>query len=326
MHSVRGNACKSMFASSMLLLAALSAVAAPLPRDAASANGDGLEGRRLSEADLALSDPRLDLPEISAANNYAQLLGTPGGRRTNSADPQAFDLGQPGSAQSLQEMLRGFVTVRRASGQSASAAQPRANNRRAADDAMGIDLGFSTDEWIRESVQGVVGSVLSLAVDERGNASFSMLGLGDFSVVISADRSELAFASGDEVLATARRTSTGPHPGAGYASHADGQGGYGPGAPIVPSESPLRRALELALEIASHPLSFIVYALIAGYALMWGLYSARAKRPRSGSGSRHSSSLYSVSSAVHGAAMIPTAAVKRVRKRMRMRVRVRKYR
>jgi len=325
MRSARSNSYKSLIASSALVLAMV-AGASPLPREAASATGDGRAERRLSEADLASSYPGFDLPQFASGNISAQFLGTHGNRRADSTDSQAFDPGRPGSGDSIQDMLRGFVTVRRA-GMEPSAAQSPTNIRRPPEDSLGIDLGLSTNEWVRESLQGVFGSVLSLAVDERGNASFSVLDLGDFSIVISADRSEVAFTSGDDVLVSARRVGAGSGGDGGYpAGYSDAEHGRGSAPATPPGESPLRQAIALVLDIASHPLSFIVYVLIAGYALASYLFSVHGRRTKTAGKSRRSSRHHSVSSVLDAAAMMAAPVVKKPRKRIRVRVRARKYR
>ena len=315
-----------------LLTLALPAGTAPLARDAAYTNGDRPIERRFSDADLVSSDSRLgNMPEMPI-NTQEQLLGIGAGRRSRSADAGNFDLGPvthaPGG--SMQDMLRGFITVRRNNAPAQSGPR-RADSRTPDSDAVGIDLGLSNNEWVRESVQGVMDTVLRLNVNERGQASFSVLGLGDFSIIISADRSEIAFASNDDVIATARRTAdpasgdvrSRVHPGAagGFASPL----GSDP-ASFDPAESLVERVLQLAWEIASHPLSLILYASILGYGLIWALLSSRAKRSaRSGTGHKSRRRHHSLSYAGGDASLAPPVA-KKQRKRLRIRIRARKYR
>ena len=312
-------ACSPSFGplSLSLLLGLVAPVAAsPLPRDA----GEGPTERRVSAADLALSDPRLELlPDASAAGIQGQLPGA--GWRSYSRDVQS-DLGQfrdPMTGQftgSLHDTLRSFITVRRNSGPTPAGPSPRTSNGQAADPALGLDLGFSSNEWVRESVQGVMTSVLSLSVNERGQASFTVLGLGDFGVIIAGDRSEIALVSGNDIVASARHTaypsqaSGEPQPAAPWGNETATGGTTGV------ARSPVRQAIELVVDVTTHPLSFIVYALMGGYALAWTLLSARARRHRH---ARHSHRHDSMSA-------VPAPAPKKVRKRMRMRVRVRKYR
>ena len=319
----------------LMALAAPIAWASPLPRDAA-ATQDGRSGQRWSDADLALSDARLDLaPESGIASNQALLLGAQGGRHTGEGQPFDFGSGSarnPAQFGSVHDTLRSFLNVRRGGGGAAPAKQSRGRNS-PPDDPLAFDLGLATNEWVRESVQGLTTSVLNLNVNERGQASFSVLGWGDFSVIVSADRSEIALTSAGDPIVTAQRAGQSSYPGGGgySASYGNAPWGYAEGGGAAPGpigESPLKRAIELALEIASHPLSFIVYALIAAYALVWGVLSARAKRPRRAS-AHHLPSVVRSAPLIHRASAAVAAAAapaKRHRKRVRVRVRVRKYR
>jgi len=314
-----------------LFTLALPAGTAPLARDAAYTNSDRPIERRFSDADLVSSDSRLgNMPEMPI-NTQEQLLGI-GGRRLRPVDTGNFDLSPvtqtPGG--SMQDMLRGFITVRRNNAPVQSGPR-RADNRTPDSDAVGIDLGLSSNEWARESVQGVMDTVLRLNVNERGQASFSVLGLGDFSIIISADRSEIAFASKDDVIATARRTADPASGGARSRVHPGAAGGFASPlgsdlASFHPAESLVERVLQLAWEIASHPLSLILYASILGYGLIWALLSSRAKRPaRSATGHKSRRRHHSLSYAGGDASLAPPVA-KKQRKRLRIRIRARKYR
>lgn len=306
--------------------------AAPLPSKAAF--DDQHVTRRASASELALRDPRLEFSDEAASGFQQQLLGTHTGRRPR-PDVHSFDLGRgPDSAanpagSSLHDVLRSFVNVRPDSA-AARGGPPHARARAPADDT--FDLGLASNEWIRDSVEEVLTSVLSLNVNERGQASFSVLGWGDFSVVISDDRSEIELRAGDEAIVIAERTAhgaqgSGAYPG-GYAEHHPSFGGGTRRNGEQRGESPLRRAVELLVEVASHPISFLVYALIGGYALAWGLLAGRANR-RLAATARHHRSRRSRSAAPPATAVIAAAAApaeKRARKRIRVRVRVRKYR
>src|SRR5262245_44162127 len=150
-HPILGTAGRAL-----LIAMACSASAAPLPRDAASANSDGRAERRFSDADLALSDPRSELlPEIGSSVK-TQILGTEGNRRFKIDDVQSFDFGQIAGG-TPQDMVRSLLTVRRANSPNTGGAS-RGRNRAASD---GLDLGFTSNEWVRESVQGVMTTVLN---------------------------------------------------------------------------------------------------------------------------------------------------------------------
>ena len=225
----------------------------------------------------------------------------------------------------MQEMLRGFVTVRRASGPAGAQQAPRSNH--SSGDSLGLDLGLTSNEWVRDSVQGVMTSVLHLSVNERGHTSFSVLGLGDFSVILSGDRSEIAFQAGDEIIMQAQRTAHGSGSGAYSRGYADGSPAAGPTAsgavPAGATESPLQRALNLVMEVVSHPLSFILYGLVGAYVIAWSILSSRARRPLRGSSSRHVSSSHSLAYAARAAPDAVEPVVKKSRKRVRVRVRAR---
>ena len=325
MHFSRGYAYLGAAGVSALYLIASCALAGPLPRDAASANGEARTERPRTDADLALSDPRFDLlPETSPTGVQRQLAGVDASRRVLSGDAHSFDFGQAAhpAGGSVEDMLRSFVNIRRDTRAEPAGASARRSKPQDAD-PLGFDLGLASKEWIRESVQSVMTSVLNLNVDERGQASFSVLGLGDFSFIVSADRSEVALLSGDDVLVAAQRAAY-PSPagsGAQSAAHANewihGDSGTA-AAGEVGHLSLLRQAIEIALEIASHPLSFIVYALIAGYALVWGVLSGLAKRPLRAAAGRRAARVHAIA---HAAV---NATPKRSRKRTR--VRARKYR
>lgn len=247
---------------------------------------------RLSATELVLSDPGLSMapdPVVLTplGNSRLGVLPQPG-YRIQGAPGEWDGMGavEPGGGLSLRDSLRSYVNVLRGSepGQDSGAERRRGPQGEPLGLA-GVDLGPAANEWIQETVQDILISALRLDVNQRGQTTFSVLGLGEFSVNLSPDRTEVAIASGDTVLATAQRT-PGPRPGGnGYGGNSDGDGWYPGGMSItagssLPGESPLRQALELALDLASHPLSFLVYGVILAYALLWSVLSRRARRQR----------------------------------------------
>ena len=316
-------------ASSHSLIGALGAgilLGLAAPMGAAPLSSDAGAERRLSETDLALSDPRSGLlPRGSLESIQGQLASG----RSGAGDVQNFDFSQlrdPATGRvggSLQDTLRSFITIRKNNGPAVAGA-PRANSRQPSD-GLGIDLGFTPNEW----VQGVMSSVLSLNVNERGQTSFAVLGFGEFSVILSGDRSEIALVSGDDILASMRR--------AGHETQEEGgwSSGEGPlesapgtsdnrGAGSADSlESLLQQMLRSLFDVLAHPLSFIVYALLGGYALIWGIHSSRVHRHRHG---HHRSHRPEPMPYLRPAVAAAPAAPKKVKKRLRVRVRVRKYR
>jgi hypothetical protein len=223
----------------------------------------------------------------------------------------------------VQDVLRAFVNVQRASASSAEEGT-RSTARR---DDLGLNLGDTAFDWMRDPLMSILGSVLNLSVSERGQASFSILGVGDFSVNVSGDRSEITFTSGDDVLLTAhhRRPQESSIDHRTFAAAgtlhpaAAGSAASLPGVEIS-AGSPIRKLLAVVVEIATHPLTMMVYAVAGCYLLLWIVLSARRRRRRVRvRTARRTSRLRS-----HEPAESLERARKRVRKRIRMRVRIRR--
>jgi len=246
---------------------------------------------RLSESELVLSDPRLETtPDLSvlgaSVDARSNILSRPGNRNPSVPGEWegmgAVDLGSGLGGAAVRDALRGYVNVPRG-GESGprSGTERRRGPQGETLGLAGVDLGPAANEWIQETVQDILSSALRLDVNQRGQTSFSVLGLGEFSINLSPDRTEVAITSGETVLVTAQRA---PEPGGnGYGGNSAGAGWSTGGTSItagssVPGESPFRQALELALELASHPLSFLIYGLILAYALLWSVLSRRAQR------------------------------------------------
>jgi len=245
---------------------------------------------RMSEADLVLSDPRLELrPDLGVLE-----LGTDrraGGipvRRGSGAPGDTDGMAGPDSGTwlgglAVRDALRGYVNAPRGTAGPESGADRRRGPQGEPLGLAGVDLGPAANEWIQETVQNILSSALRLDINERGQTSFSVLGLGEFSVHLSADRSEVALTSGDNVLVTAKRAPEAGGPGYGgtYGNGGWESGGTAitPGSSVA-GESPLRQALELAMELASHPLSFLVYGVILAYLLLWSILSRRSQPHR----------------------------------------------
>jgi hypothetical protein len=190
-------------------------------------------------------------------------------------------IGAPVGQRSLGEQLRGYVNVERPQRSPSTAADPR---RIGPPPFAGIDFGEAADAWVRDTVQALVQSTLKLEVDEQGRAYFSVLGFGAFSLTLSGDRSRLMLSGGDHVLFLAERpdaaaTNTALDPGP------DPVLGFGQGAPpMAYGEHWLREALERVTEVASHPLSLLVYSVVAAYVVLWSILSQQRTRPRTSSG------------------------------------------
>ena len=162
-----------------------------------------------------------------------------------------------------------------AAGRAISARPARTNDPLAA-----IDLGPEARQWTQDAFRSIVDSVLELDVDARGRAAFSVLGMGEFGIAVSGDRNQIAFLAGEQPLYTVQRT---PEPAGGFGPGFSGGHGSswnaGASAPAGWMEgSPLRKVLELVLEIATHPLSLLVYLIIAAYVLLWNVMNRRTRR------------------------------------------------
>ncbi len=182
--------------------------------------------------------------------------------------------------------LRGLANV---APSSPAPGRGSAQRSRGNDPLTGVDLGPEARQWVQGAFRNIVDSVLELDVDQSGRASFSVLGLRGFGIAVSGDRNQIAFLSGDHVLMTAERDMD-PTQGIPAGGAASGSPVWQPvpSAPAAWSDRTLlRKAFELLLEMATHPLSLLVYLIIASYILLWNVMN-RPRRSRSRSRSaRH---------------------------------------
>ena len=180
-------------------------------------------------------------------------------------------------ARPIQEQLRGILNVDSRSRPERSG--PLARTPRSSHSVSdNFDFGISSNDWAREAMQTLLDMTVQSHVNERGQSSFSVFGLGSFTLSVSGDRSEISLSEDDHAWLTLRRTST---TGAGR----DGAGGelFGGAAGVPYGGSqiglpPLRQAMEYVIEVASHPLSLLVYCIVAVYALLWSLLARQPKR------------------------------------------------
>ncbi len=186
-------------------------------------------------------------------------------------------IGDQGAA-SLREQLRSFLNVERAgSGQGPPGSRPANPSAGLA----GIDPASVADEWVRDTVQALVNSTVRLETSAGGRTSFSVLGVGEFSVNVSGDRSTLTLAEGDDVLFVAQRPQHWGGAGLG-ARHPGPAAGGDPGylfddpAPVAPPR--LKQLIEGAAEMASHPVSLLVYCIGAAYLLLWSVLSHEKRK------------------------------------------------
>ena len=230
----------------------------------------------MSAEQLARTDPELEMSSRAIAFGSARAGSSTFGL-TGILD-EVPDLGA--SDRGLREQLRGIVNTQPGSRGPGSGRQ--GHGAPPSPWLAGIDAGAAIDEWVRETMQSLVHSTLRLDTNERGRASFSVLGMGDFSVTMSGDRSQLALSEGDDVLFVAQRS----HP---YAAGSTGNraaqseaafpfAGDSPHASLDPPA--LRQAIDLAVDVASHPLSLLFYCIAAAFLLLWSVLSHTKQKKR----------------------------------------------
>jgi hypothetical protein len=182
------------------------------------------------------------------------------------------------AARSVSEQLREFVRVEpRRMGPGGSGRDGRPGQE-APGNAL-ADFSPATDVWVRETVESLINAALQVDANEAGRVYFSVLGLGEFSVTVSGDRSQVTLAEGDDVLLFAQRTEGPAHAGSGSAQV---QSGYRSHSAIEPldEKSQVRRAIELIADVAGHPVSLLAYCVAAAYVLLWSVLSQQQHRTR----------------------------------------------
>jgi hypothetical protein len=261
-------------AASLLSIVCATAAASPLP---ARADPSGLPATPvrapLSPEQLLRPDPSLD------TSTDAFLFGTPASMQPAIQQPSEWDLQSARNERSahmtgpgLVDQLRYLVNVESASGTMPA----RAGAARTPPVAYaGIDMGEAADQWLRDTVKSLVDSTLRLEVNDRGRASFSVLGLGDFAFSVSADRSQIAFTEGNEALFVVDRMPVAPHERDSASSSL-----YGP----LPGPSPgleqpaIKEMIELVADVASHPISLLLYCVVAAYLVLWSVLSRQRNK------------------------------------------------
>ncbi|MGH8664249.1 MAG: hypothetical protein ACREUX_08270 [Burkholderiales bacterium] len=267
-----------LLVASLLCLVCGAATASPLP---ATADTAGLSAAPvwapLTPEDLLRSDPKLD------ARADAFLVGTPASMPQAIRQPAEWDFQNGHNERSarltgpgLVDQLRYLVNVE--SGSGATPTQARGGNRgaRAAPAAFaGIDMGEAADQWLRDTVQSLVDSTLRLEVNERGRASFSVLGLGDFAFSVSADRSQIALTEGNEALFIVDRPLAA---GNGRDSASSSLYGPLPGGRHGSEQPAIKAMMELVTDVASHPISLLLYCVVAAYLVLWSVLSRQRNK------------------------------------------------
>jgi hypothetical protein len=269
---------------SLLLLLAASllsgvfgtAAASPLP---ASADPSGLPTAPVwapvAPEQLLRPDPNVD------TRPDAFLFGSPAAMQAALQQPAEWDLQSARNEHSahltgpgLVDQLRYLVNMDSASGP--TSARTGGRGARAAPAAFeGIDMGEAADQWLRDTVKSLVESTLRLEVNENGRTSFSVLGLGDFALNVSADRSQIALTEGNEALFVVDRM-----PAAGNGRNPASGAFYGPlpGARPGTEQPAIKEMVELVADVASHPISLLMYCVVAAYLVLWSILSRQQNK------------------------------------------------
>lgn len=216
------------------------------------------------------SDPMAQHSALRGPNNLSGL-GAP--QELGSFVPD-------GSSSSFADALRPLLNLNPRANEAGGSSATRRGRRDEQDLVMS---GTGLQDFMDEAIRGIVNSAVELRVDDQGRASFSLMGMGDFGIMVSGDRNEVALVSGADVLFTANRN---PYPQSGAyvgAAPDHGPSGFAPASRPVDTRdgSPLHQAMELLSEIATHPLSLLVYVIVGAYVLLWNVLTAqRQARPQ----------------------------------------------
>lgn len=250
--------------------------ATPLSDDApARGSADAGYVRRFSDIEIlggASVRPEDETPGTTTPADAVQRYteGVPGSGGTPWAHDRAsaFQYG-PNSGGPL-EILRSLANGPK--GSPRNAAQRQSNTP-------DIDLlGPDAREWIDDTVRGIVSSAIETRTNDQGRTTVSILGMGDFGVMGSADRSQAPLGSEDAVLLTAGRTPYGAVPAGGMTWSPEGHRLPAGGMPSAAGATTIQKAVELVQEVATHPLSMLVYGILAAFAVLWKVMSSQASR------------------------------------------------
>jgi len=236
---------------------------------------DSRPARPLSEAeivDTATLRPQDGLLSPAAVGGVVQqYLGNAGETGNSWARDKAnsFELGA--GIGSPLEIFRSMVNVPKGTPRN-TAPRPGGGSED------GLPLGLEARELIDETVRGIVNSVVELKTNEQGRTSFSVLGMGDFGIMVSGDRNEVALVEGEAVLLTANRLPPSAQ-SAGASFQEMNTVAYLPGGSAsATGEYSMQRLLDTVQETASHPLSLLVYAIVIVFVVLWNILSMQANQ------------------------------------------------
>lgn len=271
---IAGSFRQSALACALLIASLGAAIATPLgasrTHDPAA---DAGVARRLSDAELA-NAAALDARTPGMSDLTESLDHFLGASRPSWMDVAESD--QPGSflhgvgTGSPFDILRSAVVTQ--PGREAGRRGPSRSQLNLDDPVLGVEA----QAWLEDAVRAIVNSAVELRITEQGRTAFSLLGSGEFNIAVSNDRNEIALVSGEDILLSANRTPQFQHTGMPLSERRFAE-------PLeATAERPrglvLQEALEAATEMATHPLSLLVYALIAGYALLWQVLASQGQR------------------------------------------------
>jgi len=277
---------------------------APLVADAFTEAPAAVESQEAATLDLGASVPdlRLDLAaelplfdgaiQSSTERFVRRDRGRNGTAQTQSSglglqfDPASADLARsnPVSAQALRDTLRSYLNVPVGAAPAEPSSQP--GRGRGSDPSDRIDIGQGASDWLHEALQGVMTGILRRDVNERGEASFSLFGLGEFNLTLSGDGRTVTLSAGDASISTTTRAEDRGGRTAGAVPDS-GSRAYVTEVPIgaagaqrfhLTADDVFDRMLEISVNLATHPLTLLALALAVAYGILVQVMSNRARR------------------------------------------------
>lgn len=295
----------ALLAASSLGCALQVAVAAPIltPSPGTSIAADVATAAGIDADDDVLTD--LASSEFVLSESRAEAFGSPlsvrvenqrsaaEGKRSGRAvpgSPAGATFGSEEGSDPVTELARSYLNVAPRGRMAAGPGTPAARNTGPTGGAADPDRV----EWLRDALLQVVGNALQQHVNERGEITFSLLGFGEFGLMVSGDRSIVSLTQGDNLLLVAdRRSATGPAAAQSREHMEDlSETPFAPvgrAATVDPqpeSAGLIQRVIDIVIELFTHPIGMLFVAVVVGLGLFAKIFSAHGKRRR---GSRHRS-------------------------------------
>jgi len=292
----------ALFAATSLGCALQGAVAAPILTEppgnsiaagVATAEGIDSDGDVLTDllsSEFVLSGSRAEAFGSPVTVRVETERPTAGGKRATRAAPgstAALPAGAEDGSDAVAELARSYLNV-----------APRGRATAAPGSSVGPGTGPAGGppdpdrvEWLRDALLQVVGNTLQQHVNERGEITFSLLGFGEFSLMVSGDRSIVSLTQGDNVLLVADRRNTTDSRAAQSGEpmtdlNAAPLTPVGRSATVDPqpeaSSGLIQRVLDIMIELLTHPIGMLFVAVVIGLGLIAKIFSARGRRRRGG--------------------------------------------